>query len=83
MKLLGTYRVPAGGGITTSSFYRYTTGQACGRRATVRGLRQGQQAIRIEPQGTRRLEAINKLDLRVEKTFPIKRRTWRACSWTC
>lgn len=72
VKLLGTYRAPVWGGITTSAFYRYTTGQAWGRRATVRGLRQGQQAIRIEPQGTRRLEAINKLDLRVEKTFPVR-----------
>lgn len=72
VKLLGTYRVPAWGGITTSAFYRYTTGQAWGRRATVRGLRQGQQAIRVEPQGTRRLDAINTLDLRVEKTFAIK-----------
>lgn len=72
VKLLGTYRIPVWGGITTSAFYRYTTGQAWGRRATVRGLRQGQQAIRIEPQGTRRLDAINTLDLRVEKTFPVK-----------
>ncbi len=71
VKVLGTYRVPAWGGITTSAFYRYTTGQAWGRRATVRGLRQGQQVIRVEPQGRRRLDAINKLDLRVEKTFAI------------
>ena len=72
VKLLGTYRAPVWGGLTASAFYRYTTGQAWGRRATVRGLRQGQQAIRIEPQGTRRLDAINKLDLRIEKTLAIR-----------
>lgn len=72
VKLLGTYRAPLWGGITTSAFYRYTTGQAWGRRATVRALRQGQQAIRIEPQGTRRLAAINKVDLRIEKTVSIQ-----------
>lgn len=71
VKLLGTYRAPFWGGITSSAFYRYTTGQAWGRRVTVRGLRQGQQSIRIEPQGVRRLDAINKLDLRVEKTLGI------------
>lgn len=57
-----------------SGVYRYMTGQAWGRTATVRGFTQGQQRIRIEPQGTRRLDAINRLDLRLEKTFPIANR---------
>ena len=54
-----------------SGVYRYMTGQAWGRTAIVRGFTQGQQRIRVEPQGTRRLDAINRLDLRVEKMFRI------------
>ncbi|OFW10015.1 MAG: hypothetical protein A3H96_03415 [Acidobacteria bacterium RIFCSPLOWO2_02_FULL_67_36] len=72
IKLLGTWRAPWWGGFNTSAFYRYTTGQAWGRRATIRGLRQGQESIRIEPVGTRRLDAINKVDVRVEKTFAVR-----------
>jgi hypothetical protein len=36
------------------------------------GLPQGSEAIRVEPRGTRRLPAINQLDLRVEKTLRIR-----------
>ena len=56
-----------------SGTYRYTTGQAWGRLAFVQGFTQGQQRIRIEPQGTRRAPAINRLDLRVEKTATLPR----------
>ncbi len=59
------------GGANVSSVYRYTTGQAWGRRARFFSLPQGQETMRIEPQGTRRLDAINRLDLRAEKTFPL------------
>lgn len=72
-KVLGTYRLPQLGGVIVSGVYRYTTGQAWGRTATITGFAQGSQRIRIEPQGTRRLDAINQLDLRVEKTAPVPR----------
>jgi hypothetical protein len=72
-KVLGSYRLPYWGGVMTSGVYRYMTGQAWGRAAFVTGFPQGQQRIRIEPQGTRRAPAINRLDLRVEKTGRIAR----------
>jgi hypothetical protein len=71
VKLEGTYRVPLLGGFNLSGVYRYTTGLAWGRTATIRGLDQGSEAVRIEPRGTRRTDPINNFDLRVEKTFPI------------
>ena len=39
--------------------------------ATIRGLDQGNETVRIEPSGTRRTDPINNVDFRVEKTFPI------------
>ncbi len=74
VKVLGGYRLPWWGGTMVSGVYRYMTGQAWGRTAIVRGFTQGQQRIRIEPQGTRRLDAINRLDLRLEKMFGIPNR---------
>jgi hypothetical protein len=71
VKLDGTYRVPAFGGFNVSAVYRYTTGLAWGRLATIRGLDQGNETVRIEPRGTRRTDPINNLDFRVEKTFPV------------
>ena len=71
VKLDGTYRVPAFGGFNVSAVYRYTTGLAWGRLATIRGLAQGNETVRIEPRGTQRTDAINNLDFRVEKTFPV------------
>jgi Carboxypeptidase regulatory-like domain/TonB dependent receptor-like, beta-barrel len=71
VKLDGTYRVPAFGGFNISAVYRYTTGLAWGRTATIRGLSQGNETVRIEPRGTRRTDPINNLDFRAEKTFPV------------
>lgn len=73
VKVLGSYRVPFWGGTMVSGVYRYMTGQAWGRAAFVTGFTQGQQRIRIEPQGTRRAPAINRLDLRLEKTARLPR----------
>ncbi len=73
VKVLGSYRLPWWGGTMVSGIYRYTTGQAWGRAAFVTGFAQGQQRIRIEPQGTRRAPAINRLDLRIEKTARLPR----------
>jgi hypothetical protein len=71
VKMDGTYRVPAFGGFNVSAIYRYTTGLAWGRTASIRGLTQGSETVRIEPLGTRRTDPIKLLDFRVEKTFPI------------
>lgn len=71
VKLDGTYRVPVFGGFNVSAVYRYTTGLAWARRATIRGLAQGNETIRTQPVGSRRTNAINNVDFRVEKTFPI------------
>lgn len=72
VKALGSYRLPWWGGTMLSGVYRYMTGQAWGRNAWVTGFTQGPQFIRIEPQGTRRAPAINRLDVRVEKTFRLQ-----------
>jgi len=71
VKLEGTYRVPAFGGFNLSGVYRYNTGLAWGRTASIRGLNQGAATVRIEPIGTRRTDAINNVDFRAEKTFPL------------
>jgi len=73
VKLLGSYRVSAWGGTMLSGVYRYTPGQAWGRRAPIRGLPQGNENVRIEPVGTRRAPAINNLSLRAEKTLTLPR----------
>jgi outer membrane receptor protein involved in Fe transport len=70
-KVDGTYRVPAFGGFNVSAFYRYTTGLAWGRTASIRGLNQGSETVRIEPIGTRRTDAVSYVDFRAEKTFPF------------
>jgi hypothetical protein len=71
LKLDGTYRVPILGGFNISAVYRYTTGLAWGRVATIRGLTQGSESVRIEPIGTRHTDPVSILDFRAEKTFPI------------
>lgn len=70
-KVLGLARLPWWGGATVSGIYRYTTGQAWGRRARITGLPQGFEQVRLEPQGTRRLDALSTLDMRAEKTLPL------------
>lgn len=71
VKLEGTYRLPILGGFNLSAVYRYTTGLAWGRTASIRGLAQGNETVRIEPLGTRRTDPLNPVDVRVEKTFPL------------
>ncbi len=71
VKLVSEYHVPFWQGLNVSGIYRYRTGLAWGRVATIRGLKQGVETIRIEPRGTRRLPALNSVDLRVEKTFHV------------
>jgi hypothetical protein len=68
-KAEGTYRIPFWGGFNISGIYRYITGAAWGRRAGIRDLDQGSETVRIEERGTRRVDALNNFDFRVEKTF--------------
>lgn len=70
VKVLGTWRFPRFGGVNLSGIYQFHTGQAWGRTAFLPGI-QATYAVRMEPRGTRRTEALNNLDLRVEKTFDI------------
>jgi outer membrane receptor protein involved in Fe transport len=71
VKLDGTYRVPMFGGFNISGVYRYVTGLAYSRTASIKGLAQGSETVRIDPRGTLRTDPVNNLDLRVEKTFPF------------
>lgn len=66
----GSYRLPWLGGFNSSAIYTYASGAAYGRRATIR-LPQGNETIQIETRGTRRLDAKNQLDLRLQKTVPV------------
>jgi outer membrane receptor protein involved in Fe transport len=70
-RLEGTYNVPFWGGFRVSGIVSHTTGRAFGRRANFT-LDQGREAVRIEPRGEIRADAINNVDFRVEKTFPLK-----------
>jgi hypothetical protein len=70
-KVLGSHRLPWWGGTMVSGVYRYMTGQAWGRAAFITGLNQGGERIRVEPQGTRRAPAINRIDFRLEKTLHV------------
>jgi outer membrane receptor protein involved in Fe transport len=73
IKLQGTYRIPVLNGIYVGGVYRYLTGNAWGRLATIRDLNQGSESVQIEPRGTRRVDALNAVDFRVETTVPIVR----------
>jgi hypothetical protein len=71
VKMEGTYRVPLFGGFNISGVYRYTTGLSYGRTATIRGLNQGSETVRVVPRGTYLTDPINNIDFRAEKTFPL------------
>ncbi len=76
VKLLGSWRAPWLGGFTLGGVYRYTTGAAWGRTFVVTGVGQGRDTIHAEPRGTRRVDAINNLDLRMEKVVPLGGARW-------
>ena len=73
-KVLAHWSPPRYGGWVVSGVYRYLTGGAWGRAFLATGLAQGGEMIRVEPRGTRRLPAINQLDLHIEKTFRLRSR---------
>lgn len=74
-KVLALWSPPRYGGWVVSGVYRYLTGGAWGRTFSATGLAQSGESIRVEPRGTRRLPAINQLDLHVEKTVRLRGRT--------
>lgn len=74
-KVLSVWNPERWGGWVLSGVYRYLTGGAWGRTFLATGLAQGNQPILAEPRGTRRLPAINQLDLHVEKTIRLGSRT--------
>lgn len=70
-KLLGFWHprwLPA---VTVAGVYRYTSGAAWGRTFPALGLAQGFETILAEPRGTRRVEPVNNLDLRLEATVRL------------
>jgi hypothetical protein len=73
VSLRGTYHAPLLGGFTLSGVYRYVTGAAWARTSQFRGLRQGNVNVMVEPRGARRIDAVNRLDFRVEKDIPLGR----------
>ena len=68
VKAFGSYRIPVWGGWNVSSVYRYQSGVAWGRVAIMQALAPNPR-VRLEPRGTRRLPALNNVDMRLEKTF--------------
>lgn len=78
LKVLGLWSPRRHGGWVVSGVYRYMTGGAWGRTFIATGLPQGGETIRVEPRGTRRLPAINQLDLHVEKTLRVRGRAFGA-----
>jgi outer membrane receptor protein involved in Fe transport len=70
VKVTGTVVVPGWGDTRISGFYQFYSGRAWGRTASIAGLSQGSVSVRLEPRGTRRVDAINQIDVRIEKTFP-------------
>lgn len=71
LTLRGTYRVPILAGIHVSGAYKYVTGAAWGRQVVFRGLRQGNVTVLVEPRGSRRIEATNQLNVRMETAVAL------------
>jgi len=78
VKLLGTYRVPAWGGVNVSSVWQFHSGMAWERRAAFPDVRGQTFNVKVEPRGSRRLPAIHALDVRVEKRSE-ERRVGKEC----
>jgi hypothetical protein len=68
-KLLGTYHLSHWGGLNTSGVYRFQSGRTWARSVTSFGAATQAGRVYVEPRGTRELDAVNTLDLRIEKTW--------------
>jgi hypothetical protein len=73
LRVDGSYRIPFGGGFIVSGVYNASAGQNWGRKATIRGLSQGTETVRVEPKDARRTIGINQLNLRLSKQFNLGR----------
>ena len=62
------------GGWNAGGVYRYISGQALSRTAVFR-LTQGNQTVRVEPRGAQPTAATNAADLRIDKTFPMGKKS--------
>jgi len=71
LKVYGTYAVPFLD-IRVSGIYRFTSGAPYGRVVTNFGA-ETYAAITVEPVGAYELPALNRTDLRIEKTFGVRR----------
>jgi hypothetical protein len=80
IKLMGTAQLPWK--LLLSAYYRFFSGAPWGRSTTIRhpanwcaanGAVQQDTAVYIEPIDSRRYPASNQLDLRLEKTFDVRR----------
>ncbi len=70
-KVLGTFKGPWD--IMMSSAFFYTTGQTFARtvRTTASQTPQARQELFIEPRGSQRYDDQKRLDIRLEKQFPV------------
>jgi hypothetical protein len=72
VRVLGTYLLPAWGGVRFSGVYRLTSGAPWARQVNSFSPLTGANAINVEPVGARETPATSELDLRVEKVVPIR-----------
>jgi outer membrane receptor protein involved in Fe transport len=74
VKAMGTYDVPVWGGLKLSAVYRHHTGAAWARLVPFSGdgIPVNVFGVRVEPRGSRRLPAIKRLDVRLDKTVPVR-----------
>lgn len=70
LRVQGSYRLERLGGLMVGMNYTLRSGTPYGRTA-VFNLPQGNQTVQVEPRGTRRNDATNRLDLRFEKMIPL------------
>ena len=70
----GSYHFNILKGFNVGGVYRYTSGQALSRTAVFR-LTQGNTTVRVAPRGTLLTDAASSADVRVDKTFPLGKKS--------
>jgi len=68
-KLVGLHRVEVWGGLNVSGVYRFQSGRPWARSVGGYRARTRVNTVLVERRGTRHLDAVNQLDLRLEKTW--------------
>jgi hypothetical protein len=66
----GSYHFSVLGGFNVGAVYRYISSGAYSRTAVFR-LTQGNTTVRVDPRGALEGDAINQVDVRADKTFPL------------